>query len=164
MERINSGHCKDLCAHLLCIYAISKDLSVPELKRYIELPNVCCLCCLVALRLRGCFDCSDSAVMPLCHCASVPCPTGNRDCKVGPGSLWEARRVPFEHPRGARWVSTNLRMTLWLQTARRNMTQHNMAQHCTSQHITSHLGTFWTNVCKDRELQISTPPTTAPHS
>ena len=67
----------------------------------VELPNVCCLCCLVALRLRGCFDCSDSAVMPLCHCASVPCPQENRDCKAGPSSLWEARRVAFEHPRGA---------------------------------------------------------------
>ena len=67
----------------------------------VELPNVCCLCCLVALRLRGCFDCSDSAVMPLCHCASVPCPRENRDCKAGPSSLWEARRVAFEHPRGA---------------------------------------------------------------
>ncbi len=67
----------------------------------VELPNVCCLCCLVALRLRGCFDCSDSAVMPLCHCASVPCPQENRDCKAGPSSLWEARRVAFEYPRGA---------------------------------------------------------------
>ena len=37
------------------------------------------------------------------------------------------------------------------QTARRNTTQHNTAQHGTSQHITSHLGTFWTNVCKDGE-------------
>ena len=42
------------------------------------------------------------------------------------------------------------------QTARRNTTQHNTAQHGTSQHITSHLGTFWTNVCKDREPHICT--------
>ena len=40
------------------------------------------------------------------------------------------------------------------QTARRNTTQHNTAQHGTSQRISSHLTTFWTNVCKDREPQI----------
>ena len=33
MEHINSGQGKDLCTHMSFVYAISRELSVPELKR-----------------------------------------------------------------------------------------------------------------------------------
>ena len=79
--------------------------------------------------------------MLLCLCAIVP------PC-LAPEKTETAKQVPARFGKlvelrlnihGLRWVSTNLRMTIWLQTARRNTTQHNTAQHCTSQHITLHL-------------------------
>ena len=34
--------------------------------------------------------------VPLCHCASVPCPRQNNDCKAGPCTLWASLRVACE--------------------------------------------------------------------
>ena len=39
---------------------------------------------------------SNQIFVPLYHCASVPCPPQNSDCKAGPSTLWASLRVACE--------------------------------------------------------------------